>query len=486
MSDLVKWQVASLVSRFIAVGAGIVQGIFVVRLLSPSDYGLVGIVASVGSVIGVYQHLGLASGTIREISARGSREDAFKVFVSSFSVRFLISFPLALGLFFFSGQIAKNIYNQSQIVTPLKIYALILLLQGTQDISNAALAGLQKFSPILIYQVLIAFFSLGSYVFLISRFGFDGYFLAMLLVTAVGSLALLGLSLGSFRDEFTWPSRGETLSILKNVFKVGLAIYVVKIIFTFWQHLGPLFLGTRVTAAEVGFFNFALFYASKLLPASDALSTINLPVMTKKFVENIEQFKIDFMKNFYKVYSFIWVAAVAAIFWGPEIIRLVVGNKYDNSLILILPLVLAFFAYCFVNLLGASVIVPAKLLWQMITYYAVLIGGTLVAFFALKLKFDPLLAIALATMIGGISSLATLLFFAKAHLRMTIFDQTIWELTGILLPLLAVYLFDWGMVYKSLAFLLLVGLYLFWNRRKGIFDIFKMTRWVLRRVYAKI
>ncbi len=53
MSNFLTWQVASLISRFTAMGLGIVQGIFVVRYLTTAEYGLVGLVTSIGATIGI-------------------------------------------------------------------------------------------------------------------------------------------------------------------------------------------------------------------------------------------------------------------------------------------------------------------------------------------------------------------------------------------------------------------------------------------------
>ena len=475
MSDLVKWQFLSLVSRFIAVVVGIAQGIFVVRLLSPADYGLVGIVASVGSVIGVWEHLGLASGSTREISATKSREEAFKVFISSLAVRLSVSFPLALGLWLLASHIANNVYHQPLIVWPLRLQAIVLLLQGTQDILGAALSGSQKFKPVLIFQAAIALVSLAVYIALINQLHFLGYFWAMLVVALLGVVGLLIPVWQHFSTHWSCPSWIEFKRIMKMVFSIGLAIYVVKIIYTFWQRLGPLFLGTALSAAEVGFFNFALFYATKLLTISEAFSTINLPVMTKKFVENVEQFKIDFMKNFYKLYSFIFLAAVAAIFWAPEIIHLVVGDKYDHSLVLIAPLVLAFLGYCFVNLLGASVIVPAKLLKEMIGYYVVLILGTVVSFLLLRPLDQPLLAMSLSMAVGCFLSLTLLLVVAYLRIKMIIFDRKIVLLTLSLLPPLAAYFLVGDFLTKVVIFSFSTVIYLFLLFRFKILE-FKNVR----------
>ncbi len=475
-SSLLQWQFASLISRFIAVVAGIVQGIFVVRLLSAADYGLVGIVGSVAGVIGVYQHLGLASGSTREISATETKEEAFKVFVSSLLVRLSISFPLAFGLWFLAPHIASNIYSQPAILLPLRIQAIVLLLQGIQDILGASLSGSQKFKPVLIYQSAIALVSLGLYILLISQTGFLGYYWALLAVSAVGVFGLGVPVVSHFSEHFALPKWKEIKHIVKAVLSIGIAIYAVKIIYTFWQRLGPLFLGTRLSAEDVGIFNFALFYGTKLLTVSEAFSTINLPVMTKKFVDNVNRFKEEFMDNFYKIYSFILLAGVTAIFWAPEILHLVVGNKYNASIPLIAPLVFAFWCYGYVNLLGASVIVPAKLLKEMIGYYAVLFLGTVGLFFGLRQFASPNLTMALASAGGALFSLITLLIVAEKKLDFTIFNRRIGEITIVLLPLLAVYFVTGAFFVKAAVYFPVFLLYLYFLKRWRIFDVLRFFR----------
>ncbi len=474
-SSLLQWQFASLVSRFIAVAAGIVQGIFVVRLLSAADYGLVGIIGSVASVIGVYQHLGLASGSTREISATKTRDEAFKVFVSSLLVRLSISFPLAFGLWFLAPHIATNIYSHSAIILPLRIQAVVLLLQGIQDILGASLSGSQRFKPVLIYQAVIALLSVVVYVLLISHSGFLGYYWALLVVSFVGVFGLGVPVVVYFAEHLVMPKWGEIKDIVKAVLSIGIAIYAVKIIYTFWQRLGPLFLGTRLSAENVGVFNFALFYATKLLTVSEAFASINLPVMTKKFVENVEKFKRDFLDNYYKIYSFILLAAVSAIFWVPEILHIVVGHKYDSAIVLIPPLVFAFTAYSLLNLLGSSIIVPAKLLKELVSYYLVLIVGTVLGFFVfIFLKMNLLLAMSLAAFFGSGAALALLLYYVYQRLDFLVMDKTIVKLSAAILPLSALFYFVSNPLLKSFVYVLFLVLYMRILALNNIFTLKKL------------
>ena len=99
--DLLRLQTLSLVSRLVAMAIGIVGSVFTARILTVAQFGIKDIAESVGGSFGIYQHLGLASGSTRQISSSKNKEDAFKIFVTSVVLRYLVSIPIAAFLFFF-------------------------------------------------------------------------------------------------------------------------------------------------------------------------------------------------------------------------------------------------------------------------------------------------------------------------------------------------------------------------------------------------
>ncbi|MCA9308102.1 oligosaccharide flippase family protein, partial [candidate division WWE3 bacterium] len=265
MKSLAQLQIISFVSRGIAMILGLVQGIFVLRFLSVEEYGVVGVVASIGSVIGVTQHLGLASGSTREIAGAEHKSEVFKIFVTSVFIRYIVTVPLAAGLFLFSDHIATRFYNNPNIILPLKIYAGVLLFQGVQSILNSVISGTQRFKALFIYQSAIALVSVILYIPLVYLYKVDGYFLAFLLFNIIASVVLGIVAFYPLRSYIQFPTNSEISTIFKGIFSVSMSIFIVKIIYTFWQRSGPLFLEKTVGTFEVGLFNFALFYATKLM-----------------------------------------------------------------------------------------------------------------------------------------------------------------------------------------------------------------------------
>lgn len=479
--DLLKWQTISVASRFFSVGVGIAQSIILTRwILSVEEFGLIGVIGAVGAMLGVFQHLGLASGTTRELAYRGEK-DASKVFISSLIARYAISLPLAIGLFVFATRIATG-YHHIEMTGPLRIYAVILFLQASQDVCGSVLQGLQRFKHLFLFQAFLAILSFCLYVPLSHFFKFNGYFLALSLVTLVSVVVMWILVIKSLRATWRFPTKAEIVPILKDVFAVGLSIYIVKIIFTNWENLGTVFLGTQVSLVAIGFFTYAMGYAFKLMTVSDALTDVNLSVMTKLYKEERDTFKQVFMENFNKIYSFVWLAALTAIFWAPQIFFIFVKHKYDSSLPYILPLTLAVWFYSYINYLGASIIVPAKKVIQMIIYYVVMIACTAGFYFVGgHLVNDKILLMSIAMGVGSGLALVYQVLVIRFSVGFWVINKTVILVTLPLLPMFIPSLTSGSLAIKIPVAVICYLLFAFIVLRQKIVNNTKILK-LLRRV----
>ena len=116
-----KWTVVSILSRFSTEGIGLIQSLLIVKLLTVESYGLLNIVMGLGASLGVYQNLGISSGSTREIAAAENKKEASKIFLASLTVRYMISLPLAIGLMIFAQRIALSMNNSQEIIFPLQL-----------------------------------------------------------------------------------------------------------------------------------------------------------------------------------------------------------------------------------------------------------------------------------------------------------------------------------------------------------------------------
>lgn len=418
MRNLLKWQFISFLSRGLAMAIGIVQSIVIVRVLSVAEYGLVTLAVSIGGAFGIYQHLGLASGSTREISGAKNDTEVFKIFVTSILIRYFVTIPLAIILFFLSKYIAITQYSNEALIIPLRIFSFVLLIQGVQSIFNSVISGTQRFKQLFVYQVIIAAVGLFIYIPLIILYKVDGYFISLALFNIVGSISLGILALRPLRSRFVWPKKADFTRLLKDILSISLGIYIVKIIYTYWQKSGPLLLGLDFSAEEIGLFGFALLYSAKLMTISDSITDVNLPVLSKKFRSNVDEFKKLFVGNFNKVYAFIIFAAVSAVYWVQDIFHLLVGSqKYDGSFPYVLPLVYAFIFYSIVNIVKSSVLVPAKLIKEMIVGFMLMLVSTVVFYYFTREALGGLEAMAYGMAFGSFVGMVALAILSWIKLK---------------------------------------------------------------------
>jgi len=419
MKNFEKWQVISIISRFGAQIVGTLQWYLVALILPAPSYGLYSIVSGIAKSFGSYQNLGLQSTSNREIAAAKDLAHAFKVFFVVATFRYLISIPLAFLLFYKSTAIASQFESDStRIVFALKIYAFVILFQAIQGIFNTVLAGLKKFKVLFSYQFLFTIISFLISIPLVYLFDFEGTIISILVTTVVSILILGYFAIKSFEGNFVLPTFPEYKEILKDILSLSLSVYVVKVILSNWENLGKAIigatftyalLGTKASLQVVGVFGIALAYSAKIMMISDSITDVNMTVFTEKYLHDLQNFAKDFLNNFSKVFITTTFVAISVLFWNKEVFAFIFRGKYDGAELYVPVLVIAYWAYSFINIFKASIYVPAKRLALLVVGFLLLLISAVVSFYALAVfkVYDVTLSLAIAMMI---SSIATYLF----------------------------------------------------------------------------
>lgn len=470
MKNLLRLQVISFGSRIIAMFSGIFQSLIIVNLLSVKEFGLIGLVTSIAGIAGITQHLGLASSSTKEISSAKSSKDIIHIVLASLSIRFLITFPIALFLFFFASQIAAY-YQNSDLIFPLKIFAAVTIIQAFQSIFNSVISGTHRFKELFTYQVLISFVSVLIYVPLIYKFKLDGFFYSLVIFNLVQTVVLGYLAFKDIGLSFEFPPKSEFFSLAKNLLKVSLAIYFVKILFTAWQEIPVAVLGKQYSLELLALFTFAFNFSSKLMSISDSVTDVNLPVYSKKFED--KDFFEHFSQNFNVLFHFIFFVGISASYWAKEILQAAdllifkVGSllslnltknifeRYQESLILFLPLILSIVFYSYLNILKSSVFVPLEKLRKMMTSYLLLIIGSFVTYLICINLLPGLISMSLALAVGAFVAFIYSSYFIYRTYGTNIFDfnKIYFSILSILVGYSSVYFSDMGLIEKSLIYL---------------------------------
>jgi O-antigen/teichoic acid export membrane protein len=417
MRSLEKWQFISFISRMSAMVFGIVQSFLILRILSVSEWGLVQLVVSIGSALGIYQHLGLASASNREIAASKDNKAVFKIFSTTLMARYLVTTPLSIGLFLLAPKISQT-YGFVEILLPLRIFAFVIFLQGSQAITNAVISGTKRFKELFIFQVVIALISVLIYVPFVYYFKIMGFFYAFFLHELLKTFSLFIIAFKPYLNAITLPSRDEFVKIFRELFSLGIGIYIVKILVINWEKLGTNLLGFVGDAELIGIYSFALLYAHKLMHVSDAITDVNLPVFSEKFVHDINSFRDSFAQNFNRIYAMIIFFAMSAIYWAPQLITVLIGSdKYDKAIPLLIPMVFAYVFFSMINIFKSSLAIPAKLVREMILGFFIMFIATLLFYFSGRNFSDPLIIMSYAMVIGAGLGFSYLVFILQKNLK---------------------------------------------------------------------
>lgn len=356
--DLGRTQVLSLATKAVTSALGVVQSFIVIRLLGPADFGLVGLVMSIGGVIGVSQHLGIVDGAIREIAVLRDKREIGKVFWVSHIVRQAVTIPLSIGLVLLAGLIAGKIYGRPEITLYLQVFAAALILQGLQDVLGASLTGLKKFGALYGVQIATAAINILVFGLLTWRFGVAGFFWAIILTTSV-MVSWFALTIArELRGHLAWPTWQDMRQYGRRVLRIGAYMYLARIAFVVWQRLPLLMLGGVLAAEELGFLNVSLTFGARLTIIAMALSEVNLSWMSSLFVRSRDEFRRVAARNMQRVFMVMWGLSAALIFFTPEIL-LIIGREFIPAEPLIYVMTFAFLLYSLLDIGTSSVFVPA-------------------------------------------------------------------------------------------------------------------------------
>jgi PST family polysaccharide transporter len=419
----ISWSLISIISRFTAVAIGLVQSFVILKILSVGDYGLINLVASIGALVGVFQNLGISSGSTREIAAAKDKKDAFKVFIGSLTVRYGISFPLGIGLLVFASYIS-GYYNHPEIIWPIRIFAVTLFIQALQSVLNSVVQGLKEFKFLFIFQVIAALISICSYIPLVMNYGLMGYYYALIVYNTISTLILLVyvFKLFEYGKDIEFPNKKEFVHIVKSVFRIGLYVYVIKILSQQWEDLGIIILGKNVSAEMIGVFSFGLLIASKIMVISDAITDVTLPSMTSVFERSRDKFKDTFLNGNSKAYFLILVSAILLVILKRELIYVAdmifsfvgkssVSARYAGAFLIMDPMILGFWAAAHINLLRSGLSVPTKNMWTALASTAIMFVLTIGSFFMFHA--DPLVSFSLAMGIGALAGYIAYIFMLR-------------------------------------------------------------------------
>lgn len=306
-------------------------GTFVLaRLLSPEDFGIVGIAMGFVGISNVLVESGMGGALVRKIDA--TDKDYSTIFVFNL----FISLLLIILLVFSSGFIAQY-YNRSVLQPVLWGLSSILLFNAFTITQNARLVKDMKFKERGLYKFLSLFFAVVVAV-IVAYLGYGVWAVVFLQVLSSFFFLMILLIKEGGMDKFIFSKES-----FKEMYSFGMFTTFTSLLNSFFDNIYQFILGKYFSVAQVGFY----YQAKKLQDAPDTVSKLVLLQVVyshlSKLQNKLEKFKISY--NMIAKFTAIILGLTASLtfIYAEEIIILLYGQKWLGSVFFLQILVIVSF-----------------------------------------------------------------------------------------------------------------------------------------------
>ena len=262
----VSW---SLIEQVLARGINFIIGIILARLLSPTDFGLVGML---GIFIGISQLFidgGLASALIQKKSP--SDKDFSTVYIINMSMSLVVYFVL-----FFIAPFVAAFYNQPLLKPLLRTLSISLLIGSLASVQSTLLSIRVDFKHKTIISVISSIFS-GSIGIACAFKGMGVWALTAQTIASSAAITILTLMFVRWIPKLVFSKES-----FRNLFSFSSKILAASLISTIYGNAYPMVIGKRFSAAEVGLYSRAgQFPGVANGTISGALGKVAFPIFSK-------------------------------------------------------------------------------------------------------------------------------------------------------------------------------------------------------------
>lgn len=309
---------------------GLITNVWLVRLLSPKEFGQVGIVMFFIVVCTVLTEGGLSGALIRKKEA--TKDDYSTVFV----MNLVVSLFLYSLLYIFSYNVA-DYYDDPELTNLLKVSGLVLIVNAFQITRIARLMSDLRFKARIIYRLI----SITIASVLAIATGYLGW--------GVWSLVVLQLMTSSFLTALLviFEKGGVGLKFSKSCFmelySFGVNTTLASMINTGFENIYQLILGRYFTIAQVGFY----YQAKKLQDVSAGMlnmvsQSVIFPILAK-LQEDVHKFEITYKKVTQYFLVLLGLITCFIYLYAEQVITILYGDEWYDSIFYLQLLSLASF-----------------------------------------------------------------------------------------------------------------------------------------------
>lgn len=260
----------SAIERYVSQLVQFALNILIARILSPYDYGLIGMLAIFMQISQCLIDGGLSNALIQKIDR--CEKDYSTVFI--FNI--IVSLLLYVGLYISAPYIA-NFYNIVELSLILRILGINLIILSFSGVHRVLFTIKIDFKTQSYISIVAAFISgIVGVIIAYNGFGVWALVLQTLLNSLITSILFIIYNKVHFKLNFSFTS-------LKSLGGYGVKLMFASLINTFYNNLYALFIGKKYSAGELGYYSradqFVSFGSSNM---SSVLSRVSFPILCEQ------------------------------------------------------------------------------------------------------------------------------------------------------------------------------------------------------------
>ncbi len=301
-------------------GISFIIGIVLARLLSPTDFGLVGMVTIIFAIANTIIESGFSSGLIRKLNCTDEE------YSTTFFFNIAVSGTLYVLLYFSAPYIAL-FFNEQQLIHIIRILGLIILIDSFSIVQRVILIRNINFKRQTTISI-TATISSGVVGILMA---IKGYGVWSLVAQVITRQTLNGLLLWI---SSKWsPSFFFSISIFKELFRFGSKLLASGLIVTIQNNIYYLVIGRFFAPASLGYYTRALQFNSVLSETLlGSFERVTFPVLSSIQADSVH-LKSTLRKVLRSSFFISFLALTTLTVIAKPLILILIGPKWETSIL---------------------------------------------------------------------------------------------------------------------------------------------------------
>lgn len=246
MADSLKQKVTSGVAwisiqRFSSMGIQFLSGVVLARLLTPDDYGCIGMLAIFMVIANTVVDSGFGSALIQK--KRPTQEDYSTIFFFNLGMSFLM-----YAILFYAAPLIAKFYRIPLLCSVLRVQGLVLIINSFSQIQSNQLRKQFRLKKIAIVSLMTTIISFAVTIFMAYR-GFGVWSLVALYLLS----SFIPATIYWFTNKW-YPIMVFSMTSFKELFRFGFFMCLTSIITNICNNIQGLLIGRFYTPAIMGYY----------------------------------------------------------------------------------------------------------------------------------------------------------------------------------------------------------------------------------------